>query len=107
MASMTIDVVALIIAVIIFEILILIGLPENLGQVIMIAVEGLYLLVFLGGYQDSLGHRLLRIRVVRSSGERMEFGRSLLSFFVKGGTNLWFSHMCLGDWVQSEAARPL
>jgi len=78
MASIAIDGVAVIFIAIIFGILLIIGLAQNLFVVILIAVDVLYTLVFLGGYKNSLGHRLLRIRVVRSNGERVGLGRSLL-----------------------------
>ena len=81
-ASIAIDGVAVIFIAIIFGILLIIGLAQNLFVVILIAVDVVYTLVFLGGYRNSLGHRLLRIRVVRSNGERVGFGRSILRSFL-------------------------
>lgn len=82
MASITVDGVAQIVIGIISFIPLSFGLPEVLGLGILITTYGLYTLVFLGGYRDSLGHRLLRIKVVRSNGERVGLGRSIIRGFL-------------------------
>ena len=42
-----------------------------------------YVFVLLGGYKDSIGHRLLRIKVVRTNGEPIGLGRSLIRAFFE------------------------
>ena len=84
MASITIDGVALIFVVIISAMLIGIsGLPEVLWVGFPILAL-LYPFVFLGGCRDSLGHRLLQIRVVSSNGERVGIGRSIIRSIIRG-----------------------
>ncbi len=80
--SITVDVLAQIFIGLIFVIPISFGFHENLSAVLFIAFEVLYTLFFLGGRWDSLGHRLVGIRVVRSNGERMGFGRSIARGFL-------------------------
>jgi uncharacterized RDD family membrane protein YckC len=57
-----------------------------LGFLLVFIGFGLYLcyiFVFIGGYKDSIGHRLLRIKVVRTNGEPIGLGRSLLRAFFE------------------------
>ena len=80
--SITVDVLAQIFIGIIFFIPFSFGFHENLFVVLFFAFEVLYTLFFLGGRWDSLGHRLVGIRVVRSNGERVGFGRSIARGFL-------------------------
>lgn len=80
--SITIDIVAQIVIGIIILIPFSFGFHENLFAVLLIAFWVLYTLFFLGGRWDSLGHRLLGIRVVRSNGERVGFVRSIVRGFL-------------------------
>ena len=86
MASITIDALVLIavdvLLVIAIDIFASIGLAQNVVGVILIAINVLYTIVYLGGYRSSLGHRLLGIRVVRSNGERVGLARSILRGFL-------------------------
>ena len=82
MFSIAVDLVALILIGIIVGIPLSFDLPQLLFDVILVAFEGVYTLFFLGGCWDSLGHRLLGTRVVRSNGERVGFGRSIVRGFL-------------------------
>ena len=54
------------------------NIPSILVNTIVVAPAALYACVYLGGYRDSLGHRLLGIKVVRSNGADVGLGLSVL-----------------------------
>ena len=62
------------------------SLLPALGFLLIFLGIGLYLgyiFVYTGGYKDSVGHRVLRIKTVRTNGEPMGLGRSLIRAFFE------------------------